>query len=90
MLLIGNRTKKAYKLNFDQFIYIIKNITLNNKTDNMIRTITSTGLILVFIGLAQAQDGGFLGDNQDRMLAANTTTTATSTTNTTTVKTATS
>ena len=56
----------------------------------MIRTITSTGLILVFIGLAQAQDGGFLGDNQDRMLAANTTTTATSTTNTTTVKTATS
>jgi hypothetical protein len=55
MLLIGNRTKKAYKLNFDQFIYIIKNITLNNNnTDNMIRTITSTGLILVFIGLAQA------------------------------------
>ena len=53
MLLIGNRTKKAYKLNFDQFIYIIKNITLNN-TDKMIRTITSTGLILVFIGLAQA------------------------------------
>jgi hypothetical protein len=56
----------------------------------MIRTITSTGLVLAIIGIAQAQDGGFLADNQERILAVNTTTTATSTTNTTTVKTATS
>ena len=48
----------------------------------MLRTITSAGLILASIGLAQAQDGAFLGENQERMLATNTT-------NTTTVKTAT-